>query len=153
MSSGTEAHVSSEGAEEENESRNPKSIKELRAETSEVRIMKQQRRVFLLYLWRTRPGCESFRVTLSSRNETPRLHVTHFLLKLEEPKLMRAQRGGEREREEAYFGDDRCWRKRRSLRVWVIFLPAVAAQGRPLRFFLFHVLKNIKTSWKEELES
>lgn len=50
MSSGTEAHVSSEGAEEENESRNPKSIKELRAETSEVRIMKQQRRVFLLYL-------------------------------------------------------------------------------------------------------
>lgn len=98
VSSGTKAHVSSEGAEEENESRNPKSIKEPRAETSGVRIMKQQRRVFLLYLWRTRPGCESFRVTLSSRNETPRLHVTHFLLKLEETKLMRAQRGGERER-------------------------------------------------------
>ena len=100
VNSGTEAHVSSEGAEEEKRVKKYQKVsKEPRAVMSRVRIMRQQRGVFLLYLWRTRPGRESFRVTLSSHNETPRLHVTHFLLKLEETKLMRDRRGGERERE------------------------------------------------------
>lgn len=104
VNSGTEAHVSSEGAEEEKRVKKYQKVsKEPRAVMSRVRIMRQQRGVFLLYLWRTRPGRESFRVTLSSHNETPRLHVTHFLLKLEETKLMRDRRGGEREGERRFI--------------------------------------------------